>query len=64
MHVKLIAGESNDKIRIACYDYLLEKFRREKHDRDIRQGQYRRTSQTWIQPERSGSPVPTEGGDQ
>ncbi|GAK43195.1 hypothetical protein TCA2_5690 [Paenibacillus sp. TCA20] len=64
MHVKLIAGDSNDKIRMACYDYLLEKFRREKHDRYLRQGEHRRTSKTWIQPERSDSSVSDESGDE
>jgi hypothetical protein len=62
VRVKLIVGDSNDKLRIACYDYLLEKFRRENRDRNICQSQHRRASETRVQSERSTPTVPSEGG--
>lgn len=35
MHVKIIQGESTDKIRKACYDFLYRKYLKEKEVNNI-----------------------------
>nr|WP_236871284.1 hypothetical protein [Brevibacillus laterosporus] len=64
MHIKVIEGDSTEKIRLSCYAYLEEKYRKERlDDRSIRKGEYRRASQEGVQLERPGSGMPKEGED-
>src|SRR5690554_5121316 len=64
MHVKIIEGESTDRIRRACYAYLVEKYRRERKDgRDLRSGIDGRVRQEGIQHQRSTPGMPEEGRD-
>jgi hypothetical protein len=65
MHVTMIEGEFADNIRKACYDYLIEKYRREKWrvDRHLCEGEHRRTGEKRIQFTGSAQGVSEEGRD-
>jgi hypothetical protein len=62
MHISIIEGNSTDKIRRTCYDYLKEKYRREKlYDSRLCKGEYGGTSEERVQSEGPGIRVPKEG---
>jgi hypothetical protein len=65
MHVTMIEGEFADNIRKACYDYLIEKYRREKWkvDRHLCEGEYRRTGEKGLQSAGSAPGMSPEGRD-
>src|SRR5690554_2222937 len=64
MHIRIVEGESTDRIRRACYAYLVEKYRRERKDgRDLRSGIDGRVRQEGIQHQRSTPGMPEEGGN-
>src|SRR5690606_26374424 len=65
MRVKIIEGELTDRIRRACYAYLVEKYRREKlkDGGDLLSGIDRRILPTGIQHTGPDPRVPEEGGD-
>ncbi|WP_301994210.1 hypothetical protein [Brevibacillus laterosporus] len=62
MHIKVIEGDSTSEIRLSCYAYLEEKYRRERLDgRSICEGKYRGASQEGVQPERPDSRMQKKG---
>ncbi|MGG1266264.1 hypothetical protein [Brevibacillus laterosporus] len=59
MHIKLIEGESTIEIRLSCYAYLEEKYRKERLDgRSICEGEYGGASKEGVQLERPDSRMP------
>lgn len=48
MHVNFIVGESHDKIREACYDYLIAKYGGVVRDRHLSTGIDRRASENRV----------------
>ncbi len=65
MRVKIIEGELTDRIRRACYAYLVEKYRREKlqDGGDLRSSLDRRIRSTGIQHTGPDPRVPEKGGN-
>ncbi|MCJ1222289.1 hypothetical protein [Paenibacillus polymyxa] len=61
MHVKFTTSDSTDKLRAACYDYLMQKYGGVQRDRSIREGIDRGTGETWVQPNGSVEEMPGKG---